>query len=74
MKFSDNTALLSLIKDPESDNSYALTDFVNWCDINFLHLAHIQVQVHVFQAVCTTMPCAFYTKFTESLLTFSFIC
>ncbi len=38
VKFSDDTALLSLLQDSESDHGSALTDFVYWCDDNFLEL------------------------------------
>ena len=38
VKFSDDTALLSLLQDPQLDHGLALNDFVKWCDNNFLDL------------------------------------
>lgn len=38
VKFSDDTALLTLLQGSESDHGSALPDFVNWCDENFLDL------------------------------------
>ncbi len=38
VKFSDDTALLSLLNDSESNHGGALTDFINWCDDNLLDL------------------------------------
>ena len=38
VKFSDDSALLSLFQGPENDHGLALTDFVDWCDDNFLEL------------------------------------
>ena len=38
VKFSDDTALLTLHQGSESDHGSALTDFVSWCDKNFLDL------------------------------------
>ncbi len=38
IKFSDDTALLSLLYGPESNHESALTDFISWCDCNFLDL------------------------------------
>ena len=38
VKFSDDTALLSLLQGSESDHGNALTDFISWCDDNFLDL------------------------------------
>ncbi len=38
VKFSDDTALLSLLHGSESDHENALTDFMSWCHNNFLDL------------------------------------
>ena len=38
IKFSDDTALLSLLQGAESDHGCALPAFVQWCDNNFLDL------------------------------------
>lgn len=38
VKFSDDTALLSLFQGPHSSHGLALTSFVKWCDDNFLDL------------------------------------
>lgn len=38
VKFSDDTALLSLLQGSESDHGCALPAFVKWCDDNFLDL------------------------------------
>ena len=38
VKYSDDTALLSLLKGEESNHGYALPDFVQWCDDNLLDL------------------------------------
>ncbi len=38
VKFSDDTALLSPLQDPQSDHSCALNSFIKWCDDNFLDL------------------------------------
>ncbi len=38
VKFSDDTVLLSLLQGSESDHGPALSEFVNWCDDNFLYL------------------------------------
>ena len=37
-QISDDTALLSLLQGSESDHGNALTDFISWCDDNFLDL------------------------------------
>lgn len=36
--FSDDTALLALLHDAESNHGPALPDFVNWCDDSLLNL------------------------------------
>lgn len=38
VKFSDDTALLSLLQGAESGHREALDDFVSWCNINYLDL------------------------------------
>ena len=38
VKFSNDTALLSLLNDTESVHGYALTKFIEWCDDSFLDL------------------------------------
>lgn len=38
IKFSDDTVLLSLLQGPENGHGKALSDFVEWCDNNFLDL------------------------------------
>lgn len=38
VKFSDDTALLSLLTGQESGHGEALADFISWCDNNFLDL------------------------------------
>ena len=38
VKFSDDAALLSLLKGTESNHAESLVEFVNWCDNNFLEL------------------------------------
>lgn len=38
IKFSDDTALLSLLYGSESNHQSPLTDFISWCDCNFLDL------------------------------------
>lgn len=38
VKFSDDTALLSLLQGAQSGHGSALSQFVNWCDDNFLDL------------------------------------
>ena len=38
IKFSDDTALLSLLQGAASDHGTALPDFVDWCDKSFLDL------------------------------------
>ena len=38
VKFSDDTALLSLLRGAEFDHGSALPDFVQWCDTSFLDL------------------------------------
>lgn len=39
VKFSDDTIVLSLPKDSESDHGCALPAFVKWCDDNFLNMS-----------------------------------
>ncbi len=38
VKFSDDTALQSLLKDPVSDHGSALPDFTSWYEYNFFDL------------------------------------
>ena len=38
VKFSDDTALLTLLQDTEADHGHALPDFVKWCEESFLDL------------------------------------
>ena len=38
VKFSDDTALLSILQGSESDHGNALTDFISWCEDNYLDL------------------------------------
>lgn len=38
VKFSDDTALLSLLQGNQSDHESALMEFVRWCDDSFLDL------------------------------------
>ena len=38
VKFSDDTALLTLLEGSESDHGSALPDFVKWCEENYLDL------------------------------------
>jgi hypothetical protein len=47
-KFSDDSALLSLFQGPENDHGLALTDFVNWCDDNFLDMNVTKTKEIVF--------------------------
>lgn len=44
VKFSDDTALLSLLQDSESDHGCALSAFVKWCGDNFLNLNVIKTK------------------------------
>ena len=38
VKFADDSALVSLLRDCETDHGPVVNDFINWCENSFLHL------------------------------------
>ena len=38
VKFSDDTAIVSLLLDDQDDHGPVVSDFVNWCDESYLGL------------------------------------
>ncbi|PVD27363.1 hypothetical protein C0Q70_12520 [Pomacea canaliculata] len=57
VKFSDDTALLSLLSGPMHTHGDALEEFIVWCDVNFLELNVSKTKEIVFDFRRNSPPC-----------------